>query len=303
VGGVIIADRYTYLSYVGVGFVIASVYQLLIRGPLSRRAVQRAALMTLLTMFGATLLFATRARCEVWRDNISLWTDVLNRYPTLPRAYTQRARSYMLQGRNDRAMPDLERALSLDPKDGRALTMRGTIRYLKGDNQGALSDLERAVSLPPTDVVAWNSLGAVRFSMGELDQALGDFNRAIELKKDYAEAYLNRALTLRAMHRLDRALEDLDASIKFHSGNAKAYLWRGGVKLVRGDTTGAADDYGRALEIDPKLGEALLARARAFEGLKRYGEALRDVLHAQALGYSVEQGYLDGLRNRAAGGP
>lgn len=262
VGSAVIADRYTYLSYVGVGFIIASVVRSLIRGVLSRQLVLRTAVTVLLAAAGALAVFATRARCEAWKDNITLWNDVLRQYPNLPLGYTMRARSYMQQGRNDRALSDAEKALSLDPKQPRALTMRGTIRYLNRDNQGALSDLERAVSLEPDEAVPWNSLGAVHLALGRHDLALVDFSRAIELKGDYAEAYLNRALTLSGMNRLREALPDFDVSIQLQPGNAKAYLWRGQAKFLLGDQA----------------------------------EALRDALRAQALGYPVEAAYLERLR-------
>jgi tetratricopeptide (TPR) repeat protein len=296
VGSAVIADRYTYLSYVGVGVIIASLYRSLVPGVLSRQRVSRVAVTVLLTAAGALAVFATRARCEVWKDNITLWNDVLRQYPNLPLGYTMRARSYMQQGRNDRALSDAEMALSLDPKQDRALTMRGTIRYLNRDNQGALADLERAVSLKPDEAVPWNSLGAVHLALGRHDLALVDFTRAIELKKDYAEAYLNRALTLSGMNRLREALVDFDASIRLQPGNAKAYLWRGQAKVLLGDRAGAAEDYGRSLDIDPNQEAAFYSRAKAYERLGRYEEALRDAIRAQALGYPVEPAYLDKLR-------
>ncbi len=298
VGSAVIADRYTYLSYIGVGFIIASVYRSLARGVRARRA----AALIVIAVASAAAIFATRARCEVWKDNVTLWNDVLAQYPNLPIGYTMRARSYMQQGRNDLALSDAQKALSLDPKQPRALTMRGTIRYLNRDNEGALADLEEAVLLEPREAVPWNSLGAVHLTMARHDLALQDFTRAIELKSDYAEAYLNRALAYSGMNRLDRALADFDAAIRMQPGNPKAYLWRGEAKYLIGDRAGAAEDYGRALTLDPNERSAWYARAKAYERLGRYGEALRDALQAKALGYPLTQAYIDGLQKAAGGG-
>jgi len=296
VGSAVIADRYTYLSFVGIGFIVASLYRSLVQGPLARPAY-RTALAAVLVLAGVAAFTATQARCAVWKDNVTLWNDVLRQYPNLPIGYTMRARSYMQQGKNDLALADAEKAIALDPSQPRALTMRGTIRYLNRDPR-ALADLEEAVRLEPKEAVPWNSLGAVHLSMGKRDLALEDFTRAVERKPDYAEAHLNRALTLSGMNRLDKAMADFDASISLQPGNPKAYLWRGEARFLLGDKEGAAEDYGRSIDLDPRSEAAFYARAKAYERLGRYGEALRDAMRARELGYPLKQEYIDDLRKR-----
>jgi len=298
VGSAVIADRYTYLSFVGIGFILAS----LVRSVQARALVPRAALVALLVAAGVGALLATQARCAVWKDNVTLWNDVLRRYPNLPLGYTMRARSYMQQGRNDLAMADAQSALSLDPKQPRALTMRGTLRYMNRDMDGALADLEEAVRLEPKEAVPWNSLGAVHLSRGRNDLALEDFTRAIQLKGDYAEAYLNRALTLIGLNQTARALPDFDRSILLEPRKPNAYLWRGEARHMLGDLPGAVSDYGRSLALDPSSGAAYFARAKANEQLHRYQDALGDATRAGALGYPVPAGYLDRLKKSVPGG-
>jgi protein O-mannosyl-transferase len=293
VGSAVIADRYTYLSFVGIGFILAS---------LAKPLAPRAAVAGFLAAAGILALLATQARCAVWKDNVTLWNDVLGRYPNLPLGYTMRARSYMQMGRNDLALADAEKAISLDPKQPRALTMRGTIRYLNRDQEGALADLEEAVRLEPREAVPWNSLGAVHLAQRRHDLALEDFTRAIERKSDYAEAYLNRALTLVGMNRLEQAIPDFDRSILLAPGNAKAYLWRGEARYLLGDKEAAILDYGRSLELDPGSSGAYYARSRARERLGRHGEALQDATRAGDLGYPVPPEYIDGLKKAIAGG-
>jgi tetratricopeptide (TPR) repeat protein len=295
VGSAVIADRYTYLSFVGIGFILAALAR-----PLLRRA--RVPTVAALVLAGAAALVATQARCAVWKDNVTLWNDVLAQYPNLPLGYTMRARSYMQQGRNDLAMADAERALSLDPKQPRALTMRGTMRYLNRDNAGALTDLEEATKLEPRQHVPWNSLGAVHLALGRREEALSDFNKAIELKPDYAEAYLNRALTLSGLGRFPQAMPDFDAALRLNPGNPKGYLWRGEARFILGDKEGAAEDYGVSIGLDPSSSGAWYARARAYERLGRYPDALRDALEAQKLGYPVRPEELERFRKGAVAG-
>ena len=291
VGSAVIADRYTYLSFVGIGFILAR----LVRPLLETRGTRNITLAALILVTGG-LVYATRARCEVWKDNITLWNDVLAQYPNLPIGYTMRARSYMQAGKYDLAMADAQRALSLDPKQPRALTMRGTMRYMNRDMEGALPDLEQAVQLEPREAVPWNSLGAVHLTLGRREEAIADFTKAIERKPDYAEAYLNRALALSGQNRFAQAGPDFDAAIRLQPGNPKAYLWRGEAKFILGDKEGAAEDYGQALALDPASSAAWYARSKAYERLGRYADALHDALEAQRRGYPVRPEDLERLK-------
>jgi protein O-mannosyl-transferase len=265
VGSAVIADRYTYLSFVGVGLILAGACRLLARALPAR--LGRAALRAVLVAAFSLAFFATRARSEIWRNNITLWTDVLSHYPTLPLGYTKRARTYMLQGNNERARADVEKAVALNPNDDRALTMRGTLRFLQGDNAGALADLRKSVAIKSDEPVAWNSLGAVHLTLGVRDSAQADFTRAIERNPSFAAAYLNRALARAASPA--NALPDFDAAIRFQPDNARAYVWRSETRMRLGDAAGA----------------------------------LQDARQAQALGYPVDHAYLEILTRRAAGAP
>ena len=291
VGSAVIADRYTYLSYVGLAFILAG---------LLRPWLERPVILVVLGLVTIGAVTATRARCETWKDNVTLWNGVLARYPNLPLGYTMRARSYMQQGRYDLAMADAQRAISLDPKQPRALTMRGTMRYLNKDYAGAEADLSEALRLEPREAVPWNSLGAVHLALSRREQAVQDFTRAIQGKPDYAEAYLNRALALSGLNRIQRALPDFDLAIRLQPGNPKAYLWRGEARLLLNDPEGAVQDYSRSIELDPGSAAAWYARARVNERLGRLPDAYQDLLRAQQLGYPVRPEELARLRGSGA---
>src|SRR5262249_36404256 len=125
VGRAIIADRYTYLPYVGVGLAIGSTWKLHHR---SSGAVRFASLV-ILVAFGAALGWGTYRRCAMWRDNVSLWTDVLRQYPDVSTAHNNLALTYREEGRIDLAMAHLTRALAINPRDEEALCNRGNCLF------------------------------------------------------------------------------------------------------------------------------------------------------------------------------
>jgi protein O-mannosyl-transferase len=292
VGNAIVADRYTYLSFVGFGFILGTGFHRSARSPSVMRALGIVGVVA-----AVSLTVATRARCEVWKDSIHLWNDTLSKYPNVSLAYNNRALSYMTRGDYDLALADLGKALSIYPDYYHALLNRGNIAYLRRQYDSALADLERAVKLRPSGAGAWNGLGVIHFAQGAHEKALEEFSRAIELYPDYAEAYLNRANLLSLMRRFDRAIPDYDAYLAREPANGQAYYWRGLARSQRDDLVGAVRDYDAAIALSPRLGEAYLARARAYEQTNRFADALRDVEQAQALGAQAEPSFLERLRS------
>lgn len=296
VGSAAMADRYTYLPYVGVGLVIASGYHY-VRGTLLARApAGRAVTSFLLACFFIGLVLATRERGKVWKDSLSLWTDVVARYPDLSKAYAHRAWAYHEKGESGRAMSDLEKALSLNRRDSDALSTRGTLYLVAGDYPRALADLDMAVRLRPQSASAWNNRGTVLLALKRTDEAIANFDKAIERNPWYTGAYLNRALAHGVKREFARSLPDLDRAVAYAPENPEAFFWRGAAKVELGDAAGAIRDYDEALRLSPRYAEAYFARSIAHGKLGQYGQALRDALAAREAGYRVDDAMIDRLR-------
>ena len=293
VGNAIVADRYTYLSFVGIGFVLASGFR-----NLARLRGFRLPALALVAVAAGSLTLAARARCAVWKDSIHLWDDALSKYPNVSLAYNNRALSYMTRHEYDLAMADLERALTIYPNYYHALLNRGNIEYIRRQYDAALADLSSATKINPSGAGAWAGLGAVHFAIGAHDRALTEIGRAIDLWPDYAEAYLNRANLLSLMKRFDGALADYDAYIRLEPGNGRAHYLRGLAKAGLGKPGEAVQDYDTAIRLEPEHGDVFLSRAQAFESMKRYEDALRDAERARALGVPVDPEMLRRLGSR-----
>jgi protein O-mannosyl-transferase len=222
VGRAIIADRYTYVPYIGVGLALGASLPLL-RG---RSPTRGALVVALFVAFGAMLFATTRARCRVWRDNTTLWTDVIRKDPSVGVAYNNLALTFKTRGDYSLAMAYLDRALAVDPRDPEAWSNRGNILFLTGQNDSAMAALNRALATNPNFPVALNSRGAVHFNRGEFEAAHADFDRAIAIRPDYPEARLNRANTSSLLHRWPEALADYDAYLRYDPTHPRAIEWR-----------------------------------------------------------------------------
>jgi tetratricopeptide (TPR) repeat protein len=265
VGRAIIADRYTYVPYIGVGLALGNLF-LLLAGKSSGRRIATAAVFL---AFGTVLLVSSRARCAVWKDNTTLWDDEIRKYPNVGVAYNNLALVYKQRGDYELAMANLQRALEIDPHDADALSNRGNILFLTGRNESALITLERAVAANPKSSIALNSRGAAHFNRREFEDARADFDRALAVRPDYPEARLNRANVLSVLGRFREAVPDYDAYLRYDPRNARAYYWRGLARRQSGARDAAIEDFGRAMQLDPGMNEASLARTRALQDSAR----------------------------------
>jgi protein O-mannosyl-transferase len=291
VGRAIIADRYTYLPYAGVGLAVGYGFSRLA----GSSAVRRLVVVLLFLGLGSALVLATRHRCTIWKDNTALWTDVIRKQPNVGVAHNNLALTYKEQGAYDLAAASLRRALEIDPRDAEALTNRGNLYFLAGQYDSAMVSFGRALAIVPKSPIALNSRGAIHFNRGDYPAALDDFERAIEARRDYPEAHLNRANALSVLGRHRDALADYDGFLRFDPHHARAYYWRGLARQATGSQEHAVADYDRAIQIEPGLGLVHLARSRALAALGRRDEALRDARVAQARGEPVDQAFMDSL--------
>lgn len=126
------------------------------------------------------------------------------------------------------------------------------------------------------------------------DKAMHHYNRAIELDPGYIQAYNNRGAAYGFMGQHDRALEDFNASIKLNSDAKMPFCNRGFVYLYKAqyaagtgryadatrDFAEAKKNFDRAIELDWKYARAHVARARAWTGLGRTDQAMKDIERA-----------------------
>lgn len=159
----------------------------------------------------------------------------------------------------DKAMQFTARAVAVaetDAQRGEATALRGYIRLKQGDANGAESDCRAALNSGYADhrVHAW------------LAAALGQQNRWPEAIDELAKAANGGHADQRRyagfqLNYLQRANEWYEKQLAANAGSAGLWFGRGWVRLRCGDRKNAADDLGRALELDPQNHRALLGLA------------------------------------------
>jgi len=247
VGDAIVAERYTYIPMLGAYYFFIELYGYLMWGKfLCNKDIKR--LLSAGVVMGLIIFSCmTREHCGVWNNSLSLWNDVIGKFPCAV-AYTHRGLAYSAAGEYDRAVQDYTRAIMLDPNYAPAYNDLGVAHKDKGDYDRAIEDYTRAISLYPRYARAYGNRGIAYKNKGDIGRAIEDYTQAIALSPRFAAAYNNRGVAYNGRGDHGRAIDDLTQAIMLNPGYAMAYYNRGLAYKAKGDNGRAQADFSKACE-------------------------------------------------------
>lgn len=167
---------------------------------------------------------------------------------------------------------------------------RSEERYRNRDYLGGDADRARAIALDPDNLEYRWERGESRWS-GAYDNkkewafpiAIEDLTRIIEVSTDREEvydAYRKRALLYERYSQFEDLIADMGWLIeheKNDAGRCHVLVWRGGHLLRMGHPERAVQDFTVALQISPQDTMILIQRARAYDELEQYDDAVEDL--------------------------
>ena len=202
VGDAVAADRYTYLPSIGLATALAAaIAWALARWPRMASATVAAAVLALAT--------GSWIRCGAWRDEMTFWTDVLAKDPSVTIAHQNLGVALDDRGDPAGALFHFDAAIRLNPRFAEAWWARANVRAAHGNLPGALDDYAEAVRLDPAVPKYWLNRALALGDAGRWDDTLAALTEAIRLDPQFAEAYLNRGLALEQMGRAAEGLPDV----------------------------------------------------------------------------------------------
>jgi hypothetical protein len=140
-----------------------------------------------LVVICASLATISISRCEIWRTELTLWTDAVRLAPDKLRPRIQLARALPPV----RALSLLAEAEDIAPDDPLLPSEQGRIYLQMGDAAQALSSFGRALALDPTSPEAINNRGTALLALGQTEAARLDFERALAIDPCQPNARFN----------------------------------------------------------------------------------------------------------------
>jgi tetratricopeptide (TPR) repeat protein len=180
-----------------------------------------------------TLSLATYERNLVWKNDVSLWEDVVRRTPGS-------ARGHYNLGNTHRNLGELDKAIR---------------------------EYQIALELVPNLVEAHNNLGMVYYNQGRLEDAIKSYRTALQLNPKYlttSRLIFNLALAYADQGRLEEAIREFQAVLRLEPNHVKAHYNLGRTYVKAGRLEEAKKHYEQALQIKPDF----VAARQALDSLE-----------------------------------
>jgi tetratricopeptide (TPR) repeat protein len=115
----------------------------------------------------------------------------------------------------------------------------------------AKADFDAAINLARTDPDFLIDRAEALAATKQYWNAIDDLNRASDLAPQQADIYVYRAAAYRAVEAFDLALEDAEHNLRLAPDNPIGLLERGNIRRLRGDISGARQDWMSVAKLVP----------------------------------------------------
>ena len=294
VGTQAMADRYSYVSLIGIFIMIAWGVPDSLKNWGHRKTV-------LAVLSGIAILACaavTWAQVQLWRDSITLFSHTLkvttDNYlihnnmgvalsdqgknedafvhyraallinPKHIEAWKNLGIYYEESGRSAKAIEAYEQAQRLNPNDAKIWNRLGRAYGKSGQNAKAIETLRQALRIDPAYDDAWNNLGNVYMGNGETAKAIEAFQQALRINPKYAETWNNLGVAYKESGQSVKAIEAFRQSLRISRENASVWNNLAVAYRKHGQTAEAIEAYRQALSINPKYVEAWFGLGVAY---------------------------------------
>ena len=245
----LVNERRVYLAVAGFAWAV---------GFLSRHVPRRMAY-AVLPFFG----LLTFERNAVWRDELALWGDAVEKAPAMYRAQVNSGKALQLAGREERAALAYRRAIELEPNNGDAYNNMATILHERaiGQEKGksrqqllgeAIDWYRMALERNPGYEKIYQNLGDAYTQRGDLEGAIGVYEAALEKAPSSGALWSNYGQTLLLVRRGEEAEKALLQAIELMDERPEPFNNLGNLYSGRKDFPQAVEMYRAALAREPE---------------------------------------------------
>ena len=271
VGGQAYADRYLYLSSIGLFLIVAWALP-------AKRAVAGLALAVLLV-----LAVGTRLQLRYWADSETLFERAIavtgKNYP----AHLNLAQYLAGKGDREGAMEHFRAALAIGPDSWQGHASLGNTLRRWGRPAEALPYLGNAAKLRPSDGEIHHSMAMALEELGRTDEALSELRKAVELSPRLADAQYGLGLLLQKRGDEAGALRHYQAALEIDPGRVELYAPVGSLLARQGRLAEAADVFAKGVRRQPDSAAAHYNLAVTLQSLGRTDEARKHLGRAMDL--------------------
>lgn len=252
VGDAIMAERYTYLSYTGIFYIIGMrVFDLYVK-----RSGPGRFLLPILAFAVLLFGFITRQRCGVWKNDDTIATDLLAKYPNDWLALNNKGYILFEQKKYEEAKTLLEKALDLKPDYTRASINLSNVYLNLNKPEMSVKVTEQALEKKPKDYNLIFNKAYFLYLLGRYIESVKWFDKAIETDRFGSGAYLYKSECYYYLKDYHSAIRTVDQGLSIEPGNHLLLNNKGFFLMQLKQYEEAVPYFNEALRIKPGFNTA-----------------------------------------------
>ena len=324
VGAQAMADRYTYIPFIGLFIMIA--WGVGEWGRLEKAKPIAACLII------AALAITARVQVGYWKDAYTVFTHAnkvthdnylannelgnvmanrgrlaesaryysraLEIVPNAERSHLGLGVVLVRQGKLDEAIEHFKAAVAAQPEFAEAHFALARALADKGMPNESAEHFAKAIELDPKDARAYRGLGTVLEMQHKSDEVISAYRKAIEISPNDAMTHYKLAMVLIGEKDILGAVPHLEQAVHLDPTLAEAQLNLGIALASQGDLDSAISHFLKAVEAKPNYGRARESLAEAYYIKGDYQAAWNQVRLCLKYGYHPDPGFVQALSTK-----
>lgn len=312
-----LADRFTYIAYLGIFFIFSFYFQKLLELKPNLKKVGIGIAGVLLLVYG----LLTYNQNKIWKNSGTLWTHVLKYYKNSTLPYGNRANYYRDNGQKVLALKDYNERIRLKADDPGVFNSRARL-FFNSTNADtlrlALADYNQAIDLKIAEINKFATAGltakaqesstaiaeyyvnrgATYAKLQDYNQAITNLNEGIKYNKNFVNAYNNRSVIYNLRQQFPEALADINTYLQFKKFDANMWYEKSRLHNILGQPNESLQAANTAIKYNNGKGLFYVERCKAYFSLNKFAEAKQDLNKARQMGVNLDQNLVNVIMSK-----
>jgi protein O-mannosyl-transferase len=264
-----LADRYAYISYIGIFIIISwCIPDLIPRWKYSNTIIATAGSGIILG-----LMILTWIQVGFWKNDETLMIHALNVTENNYVAHNNLGIDFFNKGNVDGAIMHLKEAVRINPLQPVTYFNLGNALLTHNDLRGATDEYQKGLAIDPTNINANIGLGIAMKRVGNNNEALVYFNKALYIDPHNIITHIEMGKFFQEMGKAEEATKHFNEALKIDPNNISARVGLQKILLGKDGVKDQAKYYEEALRIDPNNAKAHIGLATILKNQGRIDEA------------------------------
>ncbi|HXP52485.1 MAG TPA: tetratricopeptide repeat protein, partial [Bacteroidia bacterium] len=248
-GAAIMADRYSYVSSIGIIFGLAYFLNEFVKRYPSLKIITIAVFLFLSSL----LAYGCYQRTKVWHDAETLYKDAITKYPYRALlSYKWLGYYYYEKGDTNQAIENFSVLAQINAGDAKIYDVLGNIYVNRGDYKDALDLYEKSLHEENNVYITYVDKSIVEASLGDSADAIKDYVQAIRLNPDAEKRYAEHSFNMVQANKYKQVIGQYNVLLLLNPNNPFYYFYRAVAKFGLGQMPGAITDFTAALKFNNK---------------------------------------------------